>query len=112
MKGFIRTYIIRRKKYKDSKGKCYHVNLPKEYENCMGRTWATESLIAQILTMHFYYHMTIGDIEAWLKGMGLNYAHSTVMGWIEIGANILEPLNEPLHRKSSLLATSMVMNLH
>ena len=99
MKGFIRTYIIRRKKYKDSKGKCYHVNLPKECENCMGRTWATESLIAQILTMHFYYHMTIGDIEAWLKGMGLNYAHSTVMGWIEIGANILEPLDEPLHKE-------------
>lgn len=99
VKGFIRTYIIRRKKYKDSKGKCYHVNLPKEYKNCMGRTWATESLIAQILTMHFYYHMTIGDIEAWLKGMGLNYAHSTVMGWIEIGANILEPLDEPLHKE-------------
>ena len=99
VKGFIRTYIIRRKKYKDSKGKCYHVNLPKEYENCMGRTWATESLIAQILTMHFYYHMTIGDIEAWLKGMGLNYAHSTIMGWIEIGANILEPLDEPLHKE-------------
>ena len=55
VKGFIRTYIIRRKKYKDSKGKCYHVNLPKEYKNCMGRTWATESLIAQILTMHFYF---------------------------------------------------------
>ena len=99
VKGFIRTYIIRRKKYKDSKGKCYHVNLPKEYKNCMGRTWATESLIAQILTMHFYYHMTIGDIETWLKGMGLNYAHSTVMGWIEIGANILEPLDEPLHKE-------------
>lgn len=99
VKGFIRTYIIRHKKYKDSKGKCYHVNLPKEYKNCMGRTWATESLIAQILTMHFYYHMTIGDIEAWLKGMGLNYAHSTVMGWIEIGANILEPLDEPLHKE-------------
>ena len=94
MKGF-----IRRKKYKDSKGKCDHVNLPKEYKNCMGRTWATESLIAQTLTMHFYYHMTIGDIEAWLKGMGLKYAHSTVMRWIEIGANILEPLDDSLHEE-------------
>ena len=99
VKGFIRTYIIRCKKYKDSKGKCYYANLPEKYKNCMGRTWATESLIAQILTMHFYYHMTIGDIEAWLKGMGLNYGHSTVMGWIEIGANILEPLDEPLHEE-------------
>ena len=43
--------------------------------------------------------MTIGDIEAWLKGMGLNYAHSTVMGWIEIGANILEPLDDPLQKE-------------
>lgn len=33
--------------------------------------------------MLFYYHMTIGDIETWLKGMGLNFGHSTVMGWIE-----------------------------
>lgn len=97
IKGHIRTYIIRRKKYKDSKGKYYQIPLPDKYKNCMGKTQITESLIAQILTMHFYYHMTIGDIEAWLKGMGLNYAHSTVMGWIEIGANILEPLDEPLH---------------
>lgn len=43
--------------------------------------------------------MTIGDIEAWLKGMGLNYAHSTAMGWIEIGANILEPLDDPLQKE-------------
>ena len=104
VKGFIRTYIIRRKKYKDSKGKCYHVNLPKEYKNCMGRTWATESLIAQILTMHFYYHMTIGDIEAWLKGMGLNYAHATIVGWIEIGAKegINAPFNQHPHAKTML----------
>ena len=27
--------------------------------------------------------MTLGDIESWLKGMGLNFAHSTVMNWIE-----------------------------
>ena len=30
-----------------------------------------------------YYCMTLGDIESWLKGMGLNFAHSTVMNWIE-----------------------------
>lgn len=106
VKGFIRTYIVRRKKYKDSKGKYYHVNLPDEYKNCMGRTQVTESLIAQILTMHFYYHMTIGDIEAWLRGMGLNYAHATIVGWIEIGANILEPLDDPLH--SEIIATGNV----
>ena len=99
IKGHIRTYIIRRKKYKDSKDNYYQVPLPDKYRNCMGRTQVTESLIAQILTMHFYYHMTIGDIEAWLKGMGLNFGHSTIVGWIEIGANILEPLDEPLKRE-------------
>lgn len=106
VKGFIRTYIIRRKKYKDSKGKYYHVNLPDEYKNCMGRTQVTESLVAQVLTMHFYYHITIGDIEAWLKSMGLNYSHATVVGWIEIGANILEPLDDPLHKE--IIATGNV----
>ena len=106
IKGHIRTYIIRRKKYKDSKNNYYQVPLPDKYKNCMGRTQVTESLIAQVLTMHFYYHMTIGDIEAWLKGMGLNFGHSTVVGWIEIGANILKPLDEPLHQE--IIATGNV----
>lgn len=99
IKGYVRTYIIRRKKYLDSKGKCYFVTLPDKYKNCMGRTQITETLIAQILTLHFYYHVTIGDIEAWLKSMGLNYSHSTVMGWIEKAANILEPLDAPLQKE-------------
>ena len=38
VKGYIRTHIIRRKKFKDSFGKYYHVNLPDKYKNCMGRT--------------------------------------------------------------------------
>lgn len=99
IKGHIRTYIIRRKKYLDSNGKSYFVNLPDKYKNCMGRTKATESLIAQILTMHFHYNMTIGDIEEWLKAMGLNNCHSTVVNWIKLGANILEPLDAPLQKE-------------
>lgn len=99
IKGHIRTYIIRRKKYLDSNGKSYYVNLPDKYKNCMGRTKATESLIAQVLTMHFYYNMTIGDIEEWLKGMGLNNCHSTVVNWIKLGADILEPLDAPLQKE-------------
>lgn len=65
----------------------------------MGRTQVTESLIAQILTLHFYYNMTVSDIEEWLQGMGLNFAHTTVIHWIELGAKILEPLDEPLHKE-------------
>ncbi|MGN1254660.1 MAG: IS66 family transposase, partial [Prevotella sp.] len=99
VKGHIRTHVIRRKKYKDPAGNYYHVNLPEEYGNCMGRTQVTESLVAQILTMHFHYHMTIGDIEGWLRGMGLNFSHSTIIHWIEIGADILAPLDEPLHKE-------------
>ena len=99
IKGHIRTYLIRRKKYKDAAGNYYHANLPEKYRNCMGRTQATETLIAQILTMHFHHGMTLSDIEGWLKGMGLNFAHSTVMSWIETGANILEPLDDPLHKE-------------
>ena len=99
VKGYVRTLLIRRKKYKDPRGKYYHVNLPEKYRNCMGRTQVTESLIAQILTLHFYYNMTVSDIEEWLQGMGLNFAHTTVIHWIELGAKILEPLDEPLHKE-------------
>ena len=98
VKGYVRTFVIRRKKYKDPRGCYYHVNLPSKYQNCMGRTQVTESLIAQILTMHFYYNMTIADIEGWLQGMGLNFAHTTVINWIRLGAEILAPLDEPLHQ--------------
>ena len=65
----------------------------------MGRTSATESLIVEILTMHFYYNVTIGDIEKWLRSLGLNFSHSTIMGWIELAAEILEPLDNVLQQE-------------
>ena len=97
--GHMRVRRIIRKKYKDPRGNYYEVNLPEKYKNCMGRTSATESLIVEILTMHFYYNMTIGDIEKWLHSMGLNFSHSTIMGWIESAADILEPLDEVLQQE-------------
>lgn len=97
--GYMRVRRIIRKKYKDPRGKYYEVNLPEKYKNCMGRTSATESLIVEILTMHFYYNMTIGDIEDWLHSMGLNFSHSTIMGWIESAADILKPLDEVLQQE-------------
>ena len=99
VKGYVRAFLIRRKKYKDPRGQYYHVNLPEKYRNCMGKTQVTESLIAQVLTLHFYYNMTVADIEEWLKRMGLNFAHSTVVHWIELGAEILAPLDDPLHKE-------------
>ena len=96
IKGYIRVQRIIRKKYRDSRGNYYCINLPEKYRNCMGRTQATETLIAQILTMHFQQNMTLGDIEKWLRDMGVNFSHSTVMGWIELAANMLAPLDEPL----------------
>ena len=59
--GHVRVRRIIRKKYKDPRGNYYEVNLPDKYKNCMGRTSATESLIVEILTMHFYYNVTIGE---------------------------------------------------
>lgn len=99
VKGYVKTFIIKRKKYKDPRGIYYHVNLPDKYKNCMGRTQVTENLIAQIMTMHFYHGMTIADIEEWLKGLGLNFAHTTVINWLRLGADILAPLDEPLHKE-------------
>ena len=97
--GHVRVRRIIRKKYKDPRGNYYEVNLPDKYKNCMGRTSATESLIVEILTMHFYYNVTIGDIEKWLRSLGLNYSHSTIMGWIELAADILEPLDNVLQQE-------------
>ena len=97
--GYMRVRRIIRKKYKDPRGKYYEVNLPEKYKNCMGRTSATESLIVEILTMHFCYNLTIGDIENWLHNMGLNFSHTTIMGWIESAADILEPLDEVLQQE-------------
>ena len=97
--GYARVRRIIRKKYKDPRGNYYEVNLPEKYKNCMGRTSATESLIVEILTMHFYYNVTLGDIEKWLRSLGLNYSHSTIMGWIELAADILEPLDSVLQQE-------------
>ena len=97
--GHVRVRRIIRKKYKDPRGNYYEVNLPDKYKNCMGRTSATESLIVEILTMHFYYNVTIGDIEKWLRSLGLNYSHSTIMGWIELAADILEPFDNVLQQE-------------
>ena len=97
--GHVRVRRIIRKKYKDPRGKYYEVNLPEKYKNCMGRTSATESLIVEILTMHFYYNMTIGDIGNWLHGLGLNFSHTTIMGWIASASDILEPLDEVLQQE-------------
>ena len=97
--GYARVRRIIRKKYKDPRGNYYEVNLPDKYKNCMGRTSATESLIVEILTMHFYYNVTLGDIENWLRSLGLNYSHSTIMGWIELAADILQPLDSVLQQE-------------
>ena len=99
VRGYIRCQVITRLKYRDPRGNYYHVNLPEKYKNCMGRTEATESLIAYILSQHFEFGVTIADIELQLKRMGLNFSHATVMNWIKIGADMLAPLDEPLQQE-------------
>ncbi len=99
VRGHIRCQVIARLKYRDPRGNYYHVNLPEKYKNCMGRTEATESLIAYILSQHFEFGVTIADMELQLKRMGLNFSHSTIMNWLKIGADLLAPLDEPLQRE-------------
>ena len=99
VRGYIRCQVIARLKYRDPRGNYYHVNLPEKYKNCMGRTEATESLIAYILSQHFEFGVTICDIELQLKRMGLNFSHATIMNWIKIGAEMLSPLDEPLQQE-------------
>ena len=99
VRGYIRCQVIARLKFRDPRGNYYHVNLPEKYKNCMGRTEATESLIAYILSQHFEFGVTIADIELQLKRMGLNFSHATIMNWIKIGADLLEPLDEPLQHE-------------
>lgn len=94
--GYFRTCRIVRLKYKDPRGRFYEAELPERYRNCLGRMEITESVLAEILTRHFYYGETLGEIEHWLRRQGLNYSHSTIMGWIEKASDILSPLDEPL----------------
>ena len=99
VRGHVRCQLIVRPKYRDPRGNYYYVNLPERYRNCMGRTEATESLVAYILSQHFEFGVTISDVELQLRRMGLNFSHATVMNWIRIGADLLAPLDEPLQQE-------------
>ena len=99
IKGHVRAIRIVRKKYRDPRGVTYSINLPGKYRNCMGRTKATESLISEVLARHFEDGMTIGDIEHWLKDMGGNFSHATIIGGFEKAAAILAPLDKPLQEE-------------
>ena len=91
----VRKFVV--KKYRDSSGRYYHGEIPAKWRNCMGRTQVTETVVAQVICMHFVQGVTLGDIESWLRSKGLNYAHSTVIHWLEIAADKLKPLDKPLH---------------
>ncbi len=97
VRGYTRMICIELLKFRGKDGTIYEAHLPKKYRNCMGRTTATESIIAQILVMHYDGGMTIGDILNWLKEQGLNFAKSTIENWIAIGADMLAPTDEVLH---------------
>lgn len=99
VEGYIRVTRIVRRKYKDSKGNYYQVNLPKEHHNCLGRTQITESLLAEILIMHFVHNMTNRDIESWLRKRGLNFSHSTIIGWFRKSSDILVPTDAALRHE-------------
>ena len=103
VEGHFRCKLVVRRKFKDPRGKYYYINLPEEYKNPMGRTEATESVIALVYTLHGEQRMTDSEIVTFLKSKGLNFSEGTVKNWIKKAADILEPLDEPTQEE--ILAT-------
>ena len=87
----------------DPRGKYYYINLPEEYKNPMGRTEATESVIALVYMLHGEQRMTDSEIVTFLKSKGLNFSEGAVKNWIKKAADILAPLDEPTQEE--ILAT-------
>ena len=65
----------------------------------MGRCRADSSVLSWIIYEHLVKHVTLGEIEAELKSLCLNIPHSTLCHWLELAADRLEPLDEPLHQE-------------
>jgi hypothetical protein len=58
VEGHFRCKLVVRRKFKDPRGKYYYINLPGIYKNPMGRTEATESVIALVYMLHGEQRMT------------------------------------------------------
>lgn len=65
----------------------------------MGTSQIDESVVAAILDKHFSEHVTFGDIERWLARTGLNFAHGTVMRWVESVAEKIRGLDDILKKE-------------
>ena len=76
--------------------KYYQAKAPK---HSMGKCKADASILSWIIYEHLVKHVTLGEIEQDLKSMGLNIAHATLCHWLELAAEKLEPLDEPLHQE-------------
>ena len=76
--------------------KYYQAKAPK---HSMGKCKADASILSWIIYEHLVKHVTLGEIEQALKSMGLNIAHATLCHWMELAAEKLEPLDEPLHQE-------------
>ena len=76
--------------------KYYQAKAPK---HSMGKCKADASILSWIIYEHLVKHVTLGEIEQDLKSLGLNIAHATLCHWMELAAEKLEPLDEPLHQE-------------
>ena len=103
VEGHFRCKLVVRRKFKDPRGNYYEVKLPEKYKNPMGRTEATESVIAMVYTLHGEQRMTDSEIVTFLKSKGLNFSEGAVKNWIKKAADILTPLDEPTQEE--ILAT-------
>lgn len=86
--------FVRPKYEKDHK--YYQAKAPR---HGLGKCKADASILSWIIYEHLVKHVTLGEIEAEMKSMGLNIPHSTLCHWIELAADRLEPLDEPLHQE-------------
>ena len=86
--------FVRPKYEKDHK--YYQAKAPR---HGLGKCKADASILSWIIYEHLVKHVTLGEIETEMKSMGLNIPHSTLCHWIELAADRLEPLDEPLHQE-------------
>lgn len=93
VKGYVRATRIVRHRYKLRDGKFLE---GKGHRNPLGHTPADVSLVAMILYRHFIQHVTLSMIEEELREMGLNFAHSTIVNWMDIASRRLAPMDAPV----------------
>lgn len=95
MKSYIKAIHYHYKFY-EKDGKYYKA---KRKPNFIKKCMAEESLIAYVLYQHYANRMSVDMIVKEVIDMGFNACKGTIQKWIELGADKLKPLMEPLRQE-------------